>query len=275
MNALMLSFVLAASTPPGPVGAPTATETQPETPSAAPTTAPTTATVAPTVLGADTEAPNIVDVAAAAANPAAAPAVTVMMSDRGSGVGEAFVVYRATGTTAWQRAPLNGPRDKAAAPFVAMLPDGLQLRGFEYYIEATDSVGNGPARIGSADSPIVVERAVEATQTRIRREVADEQIASSGIHPAWPMLALGTGILASAGTAAYLIDLTISQSRQQAAATALKSAQTPAEVLALTQARDGYKGAVFFDAAIATVLGVVAVAGLATGVGLLVAMNLE
>ena len=56
----------------------------------------------------DTEAPIIEDLAAAASNPAAAPVITVMLSDRGTGVGRALIFYRAVGASVWEKAELKG-----------------------------------------------------------------------------------------------------------------------------------------------------------------------
>ena len=88
----------------------------------------------------DAEPPTIEDVAAAASNPDASPVITVMMSDHGSGVGSAFVHFRAKGGE-WQRADLKGG---TSGMFIARLPDGTQRSGFEYWIEATDIACHGP-----------------------------------------------------------------------------------------------------------------------------------
>src|SRR5438128_2128039 len=108
----------------------------------------------------DTDPPIIEDLAAAASNPDAAPIVSAMLSDPGSGIGTAYVHYRGVGSTSWEKAELKGA---ANGLFIARLPDGLQKSGFDYYVEATDVAGNGPTRIGSENAPIRVDRATEAT----------------------------------------------------------------------------------------------------------------
>ncbi|HEY4223935.1 MAG TPA: hypothetical protein VGO62_21415, partial [Myxococcota bacterium] len=98
----------------------------------------------PAPLPPDSDAPIIEDLAAAASNPDAAPVVTCMLSDV-SGVGTARVFFRAAGQTgAFDKADLKGG---TSGLFIARLPDGLQRSGFDYYVEATDVGGNGPARI--------------------------------------------------------------------------------------------------------------------------------
>jgi hypothetical protein len=226
----------------------------------------------------DVEAPIIEDIAAAASSPDTAPVVTVMMSDRGSGIGDAAVVYRLPGSAEWKRAPLQGSGTAGSSLFIAHLPDGLQRTGFEYYVEASDKAGNGPARIGSAEAPVPVAKATEATSKRLDRQreaEQDQSTAVTGIHPGWIMLALGTGVLAGAGAGAYLIDLSISSSRKAAAEADLRKSPTADQRQDLEAARDGYQNAIVYDAAIASVLGVVAVAALATGTALLVVANLE
>lgn len=208
---------------------------------------------------ADTEPPVIEDVAAAASNPDAAPVITVMMSDRGSGVGSAAVHFRPRGG-AWQKADLKGG---TSGTFIARLPEGTQRSGFEYWIEATDIAGNGPATIASADRPIVVERATEPTMARVERARAEAEAAAPlRIHPAWLMLSLGVGVVAGAGAGAFALDINNVQQTMDV------EQPTGARLAELEQARTT-------DIAAAATLGVVAVAGLATGAVLVVLASLE
>ncbi|MBI1945174.1 MAG: hypothetical protein HYS27_05730 [Deltaproteobacteria bacterium] len=207
---------------------------------------------------ADTDAPLIEDVAAAASNPDAAPVITVMMSDRGSGVGTALVHFRPPGGE-WQKADLKGG---TSGLFIARLPDGAQRTGFEYWIEASDIAGNGPTRIASPDRPIVVEKATEPTMVRVERQRAAAAAAPVHIHPAWLMLSLGVGVAAGAGAGAFGLDIGNVQSRID------REQPTGARAAELEQART-------IDVAAAATLGVVAVAGLGTGVVLVVLSSLE
>jgi hypothetical protein len=235
------------------------------------------AEVAPAETSTDSEPPLIEDIAAASANPATAPVVTVMMSDRGSGVGDAAVVYRAAGASAWERVPLVGGSQDGSSLFIARLPDGLQRSGFAYYVEASDRAGNGPVRIGSAEEPIVVDKASEPTRARLEREaIAQTAPEPLRVPPAFIMLGYGVGILGTAGAAGYLIDLGISQRRLETVEDELTTSDlTDARRRALTRAAAGYENAIIYDTAISAVLGVVGVAGLVTGTALLIATNLE
>lgn len=208
---------------------------------------------------ADVDAPLIEDVAAAASNPDAAPVITVMLSDRGTGVGSAFVHFRVPHGE-WQKVDLKGG---TTGLFIARLPDGAQRTGFEYWVEATDIAGNGPARIASPDRPIVVDKATEPTMQRVERQRAAAQAAAPiSIHPAWLMLSLGVGVAAGAGAGAFALDV---KNVQQT----LDAEQPDGVRLAeLEQART-------VDVTAAATLGVVAVAGLATGVALVVISSIE
>jgi hypothetical protein len=215
----------------------------------------------------DTDPPIIEDVAAASSNPRAAPAITVMMSDRGTGIGSAFVIYRQLPSGEWQKAELKGG---TTGLFIARLPAGLLVSGFEYYIEASDIAGNGPARIASALAPIRVERATQATTDRLREEREAVNVGPA-IHPAFLMLSLGVGVLAGAGAGAYALDLASIGSRigdvDTELATGGLSDTRRAELLA---ARGALETAQRGDLVITSILGIVAVAGLGTGVTLVV-----
>ena len=208
---------------------------------------------------ADTDAPVIEDVAAAASNPDAAPVITVMMSDRGSGVGTAQVHFRPHGGQ-WQKTDLKGG---TSGLFIARLPDGVQRAGFEYWIEASDIAGNGPTRIASPARPIVVEKATEPTLARVERQRAAAAAAAPvRIHPAWLMLSLGVGVAAGAGSGAFALDINnVQQQIEQEQPTGDRAAQQ--------------QQALIIDIAAAATLGVVAVAGLATGVVLVVLSSFE
>lgn len=231
---------------------------------AAQTQAPT-----PSVFSApqDADPPIIEDVAAAASSPQAAPVVTVMMSDRGTGIGNAAVVFRALNASEWQRAELKGG---TTGLFIARLPDGLQRTGFEYYIEASDIAGNGPARIASAAAPIRVDAATVATTERLKEARAAEAVGPA-IHPAFLMLSLGVGVLASAGAGAYALDLASIGARIEDVDTELDSGSpSDARRAELITTRASLETAQRGDLVIAAVLGVVAVAGLGTGITLVV-----
>lgn len=219
----------------------------------------------------DLEPPIIEDVAAASSSPQAAPVITVLMSDRGTGVGTSSIFYRALPTGTWLKAELRGG---TSGMFIARLPDGLQISGFDYYIEATDVAGNGPARIGSRELPIRVERATMPTLERLERQRFVEP--GPAIHPAFLMLSLSVGVLAGAGAGAYALDLGGTNDRLAGVRSELartdNSDQRRNDLL-VNQA--ALESAIVGDTVITSVLGVVAAAGLATGIVLVVVSSIE
>lgn len=163
--------------------------------------------VAP-ALPTDTTPPAFDTVVVAASAAAARPVVTAVLTDDASGVERAVVYVQAPGETTWTAVPLvpsNG------GLFIAQLPDGLQRTGFVYYVQAFDAAGNGPAMYHSKDAPKEVVAAAEDTLTKIAREKAANT--PDEIHPIWPLLSLGTGILGLAGMTAFLLDYNTTQNR--------------------------------------------------------------
>lgn len=221
----------------------------------------------------DTEPPIIEDLAAAAANPAAAPVITVMLTDNGTGIGNAFVFYRGPGQS-WSKAELKGG---TTGLFIARLPDGLQRTGFDYYVEATDVAGNGPARIGSPEAPIHVERATVATLDRIANEPKVEARADPiHIHPAWMMLSLAVGVLAGGGAGAYAMDLAGVNKSIGIDETNLADPNLSDVGRKKIQANEAQlKQAATQDTVIAAILGVVGAAGIVTGAALVGVTELE
>jgi hypothetical protein len=219
----------------------------------------------------DDEAPIIEDVAAAASSPEAPPAISVLASDRGSGVARVTVYFRGSGSEPWRQSPLSGG---SSGLFVTRLPDGLQATGFDYYVEATDNAGNPPARIGSAEAPIHVEKATRATRERLEEQRFEEP--PPQIHPAWLMLSLGVGVLAGAGAGAYAIDLSGVNNRLADVGESLaRTDLTPEQRTRLEGRQTALQTAAVQDTTIATVLGVVGAAGLVTGTVLVVIASLE
>lgn len=72
-----------------------------------------------------------------------------------AGVFEPAVLYRWVGGDTFSRIPLLPVGDKPGW-FEAVLPAAMMQRDFEYFIEAFDEVGNGPARFGDESLPVVV-----------------------------------------------------------------------------------------------------------------------
>ncbi len=204
----------------------------------------------------DTTPPLIEDLAVASQSPGVAPMITAIITDDWSGVEDAAVYYRPLAGGAYKKVQLVAGR---GGVFVARLPDGTQLDGFAYYVEVFDAAGNGPARMGSPEQPFTVVPAVEGTSARLEREQLRAEIGP--VHPAFMVLSLGGGILAAAGAGVFWLDY------------ANINGQLATEPPGAR--RKELEDAALGDVAIAGVLSVVAVAALASGVGLLIYAALE
>jgi hypothetical protein len=254
MLALLVTLAVnLAEATPHPAAAPAAMPASKPTTSATTTTpapppevpaAPTPAPAAQRPL--DSDAPGIEDVAVASSNPDVAPVVTAVLSDNGSGIGSAIVSYRVDGAAEWQTVALAG---KPGDNWVGRLPDGTQRTGFSWCLDVTDKMGNA-GHLGTRERPFAVPAATEGTLLQLEHEP------QKGVHPAWVMVAFGAGVLSGAGAGAFAIDLATSTTRAKNAADATT--------------RTALQKAITQDAAIASVLGVVGAAGIATGIMLLV-----
>lgn len=78
--------------------------------------------------------------------------VQVSITDR-SGVFDPTLYYRTTGSTDYLRATLV----KSTEKYVATIPAAAANGDVEYFVEAYDELGNGPARVGSPDKPLVIK----------------------------------------------------------------------------------------------------------------------
>lgn len=204
----------------------------------------------------DANPPLIEDVAVAASSPHTAPMVTAVITDDWSGVERAHVFFRRPGASSFEQVALM---PGSGGLFIGRLPEGTQTTGFEYYVEVWDAANNGPARMGSPEKPYRVDAASESTLERLDRE--EEERAMGPVHPAWMMLSLGGGVLAAAGAGIFWLDFVTLQGQ-------LANESDPT-------VRREVENALLGDVVIGSVLSAVAVAGLATGVGLLVYAALE
>lgn len=204
----------------------------------------------------DSKAPLIEDVAVAASSPTTAPMITAVITDDWSGVERADVYFRRSASAAYEKTALN---PGTGGLFIARLPDGTQTTGFEYYLEVWDAAENGPSRMGAPEAPLVIPAAEEGTVERLEREQTEREMGP--VHPAWMMLSLGGGVLAAAGAGVFWLDYVNLQSQ-------IAAESDPARRVEIEEAALG-------DAVLGSVLGVVAAAGLVTGVSLLVYSALE
>lgn len=260
LRALFLCWMLAGALPAWASDAPSPTPPGADAPvPAAEPPAPAEPASSPPVENAR-PAPRIEDLAVAADNPVAAPVISMHVEPVDSVV---TLWWRAPGG-AWASLDLAG----SGGPLrLARLPDGVQRRGFEFYV---DVVGNDRrGRFGSRSAPVEVEPAVEGNRDRATRDARDAA-AFAGPHPALVMMALGTGVLAGAGAGAFGYDLHLVQTRLAAVDAALAAGPPDGERAALTTERTGLEQARLQDTTATVLLGVVGGVALATGVTLLI-----
>lgn len=228
-----------------------------------PTTTPAATTTAP-----DTRPPQVLDLSIASDNPLSAPVITLMIKDD---VGVANVVcHWRVGAGAWQDTPMNGGSGQL---FIAVLPDGTQETGFSLWVEAHDAANNF-AHVASDVTPLVVAAAVEGNAERVERQELEAQKVN-GPHPAWVMLALGTGIATGAAAGVFVYDLSLIGKRQEIVDGLLAQDISAARRAELEDTKVGLDEAVLQDGALVGTLGVISAAALTTGVVLLTVAALE
>jgi len=83
--------------------------------------------------------------------------VRVAITDR-SGVFDPTLYYRTAGATEYLRSTLV----ETGAEFVATIPAAAVTADIEYFVEAYDELGNGPARVGGPSKPLRVAVSAEA-----------------------------------------------------------------------------------------------------------------
>lgn len=87
--------------------------------------------------------------------------VEARIVDAGSAVFEPTLLVRLAGTETFQRVAMT-PKPGQADVFVAAVPPAILVGDIEYFVEAFDENGNGPARVGDETTPFKVSRAVPA-----------------------------------------------------------------------------------------------------------------
>jgi hypothetical protein len=105
----------------------------------------------------------------------------VITSPIGRTIAEASAFVRLAGVTRFSRVPM---RADATVPglFFAKLPEGLVTGDFDYYLEAFDADGNGPARAGSPEAPLRVSVTAPAPKV----ETAAQQVRTILVTPTAP-----------------------------------------------------------------------------------------
>lgn len=111
-------------------------------------------------LAADTAPPQIVHEPCEAFQKGVAYEVVARFYDE-SPIFDPKVVFR-RGKRKWQNRPFKRQGDNNN--FVALIPAKFLKKGnIEYFIEAFDENGNGPARYGSTDAPVLLSLSLEAS----------------------------------------------------------------------------------------------------------------
>ncbi len=119
---------------------------------------------APAALGQDgTAMPGIEHAAVTQATPGVPLTLTATIRS-GNGVFQPVVAFRHVGETNWAKVPLL---PSGGDVYTATLPGATLSSDIEYYIEAYDNDGNGPARSGSPDAPLHVTVAAAAPVVRL------------------------------------------------------------------------------------------------------------
>lgn len=151
----------------------------------------------------DNEPPGIIHVPVAEAKAGQAVEITAKITDK-SGVFEPTLFFRVVGSAKFTSSGMTGSGDT----YVATIPASLLKSDVEYFIEAYDTPGNGPARFASADAPQrIIARAAEvakvaATEVAPTKAVATVSEATSAQTASNGGMKLGGyGLLGAGGVA--------------------------------------------------------------------------
>jgi hypothetical protein len=122
----------------------------------------------PTLPDEDTQPPVLTHKAVRKAPAGSALRLVARIVDERSGVGDTQACWRSLFHIEYECIPLA---PLANDEYAAVVPAGAVADGFAYYLEARDSVGNGPARSGTPELPHSV--AVQEAETPLRQAVAE------------------------------------------------------------------------------------------------------
>lgn len=159
-------------------------------------TAPAKAKAAPTPAEDDRDAPSIIHMPIKQAAAGQELHFEAEILDA-SGVFEPVVSWRPAGTSAWKNVPLNlVGKDQ----YRAALASVDVTANIEYFIEAYDAMGNGPARVGTPSQPMVVQvgsgapgAAGAAPPTPVVVSTAPAVEAAGAPFPLGPVATIGAG----------------------------------------------------------------------------------
>ena len=129
----------------------------------------------------DTQAPVLTHVAVRKAPRATELKLTARIVDERSGVGDAQACWRNLFHIDYECVALAPTRNDE---YEALIPASALADGFAYYLEAIDSLGNGPARSSAPDAPHSV--ALQETETALGQAIAEavRPLGPGGVVPA-------------------------------------------------------------------------------------------
>ncbi len=153
---------------------------------------------------ADTNAPVIEDFAVASGNWGTAPRITALISDDNSGLELAIVFYRATEQDTYEQTNLYAG---SGGLFMAVMPDGFQQTGFQYYCQVVDAAGN-VAFLGGPGRPFVVDPAIPNKKPPPPKleKVPGEDEEVFTISPFWVFVPAVAGVVSTAISAYWWTD---------------------------------------------------------------------
>ena len=129
----------------------------------------------------DTQPPVLTHTAVRKATRGTELKLTARIVDERSGVGDAQACWRNLFHIDYECVALTATKND---DYEATIPASALADGFAYYLEATDSLGNGPARSGAPDAPHSV--ALQEPETALSRAFAEglQPVTSGGAVPA-------------------------------------------------------------------------------------------
>ena len=129
----------------------------------------------------DTQAPVLTHTVVRKATRATELKLTARIVDEQSGVGDAQACWRNLFHIDYECVALAATKNDE---YEAVIPASAVADGFAYYLEAIDSLGNGPARSGAPDAPHSV--ALQETETALGQAIAEavRPLGPGGVVPA-------------------------------------------------------------------------------------------
>ena len=110
--------------------------------------------------------------------------------DDESGVFDPAIVYRNRGEEEFQRIPLTA---ESPTEFTATIPKSATKTDLEYFVEAYDTEGNGPARFGNDRRPVIVVAMARETKVEAPKDAPAPAVTEES-PPNYTGLFIGVGV---------------------------------------------------------------------------------